>query len=69
MATPIDIQIKETVDNSIKDAIASFKANESEAWQRTTRQAALTMDNVIEGMAPYVTTCLTASLKLLIPPM
>ena len=68
-ATPIDKQIKDTVDNSIKEAIASFKANESEAWQRTTRMAALTMDNVIEGMAPYVTSCLTASLKLLIPPM
>ena len=27
------------------------------------------MDNVIEGIAPYVTSCLTASLKLLIPPM
>ena len=65
MATPIDEKIDQTVDKSIKDALASFRAKESEA--RQTRTSVLTMDNVVEGMVPYVTSFFSASLKLIIP--
>ena len=66
MATPNTNNIMETVANTVKEAITHFKENEHKE-PRSTRAGSLTQEQ-LEGIAPLLVTCLTASMKMFLQP-